>query len=84
MPAGNVAIFFRYFIEAIRVLAINGQHLVGNLFRLGFDDDVIAGVQGTQVIEWGALAHAVLVWSNQQQTFKSEQIAQEAIANLGL
>lgn len=28
--------------------------------------------------------HAVLVWSNQQQTFKSEQIAQEAIANLGL
>ncbi|MCZ9307604.1 DUF2020 domain-containing protein [Corynebacterium sp. c8Ua_181] len=28
--------------------------------------------------------HAVLVWSNQQQTVKSEQIAQEAIANLGL
>ncbi len=28
--------------------------------------------------------HAVLVWSNQQQTFKSEQIAHEAIANLGL
>ena len=28
--------------------------------------------------------HAVLVWSNQQQTIKSEQIAQEAIANLGL
>ncbi len=28
--------------------------------------------------------HAVLVWSNQQQTVKSEQIAKEAIANLGL
>ena len=28
--------------------------------------------------------HAVLVWSNQQQTVKSEQIAHEAIANLGL
>ena len=26
----------------------------------------------------------VLVWSNQQQTVKSEQIAHEAIANLGL
>lgn len=28
--------------------------------------------------------HAVLVWSNQHQTVKSEQIAHEAIANLGL
>ena len=28
--------------------------------------------------------HAVLVWSNQQQTVKSEQIAHGAIANLGL
>ena len=28
--------------------------------------------------------HAVLVWSNQQQTVKSEQIAHEAITNLGL
>ena len=28
--------------------------------------------------------HAVLVWSNQQQTVKSEQIAHEAIANLCL
>ena len=28
--------------------------------------------------------HAVLVWSNQQQSVKSEQIAHEAIANLGL
>lgn len=28
--------------------------------------------------------HAVLVWSNQQQTVKSEQITHEAIANLGL
>ena len=28
--------------------------------------------------------HAVLVWINQQQTVKSEQIAHEAIANLGL
>ncbi len=27
---------------------------------------------------------AVLVWTNQQQTIKAQQIAQEAIANLGL